>query len=183
MKRDRRRAVAAVVFGVAALACFVGALMEPRPGHGVWLTMLAGDWAVQITDEFEIGPDPTPGRPLTVYRRVRVLEESGEEHVQSCAEIRGVREFAVNEQYILVTIAAGYAWRARNGSDGWHESPELPAHLAGLDAQRSVPRPSLTPCYFVLAALLAVASGVFMLWSAFSRLGRREGLPAGRGAR
>lgn len=162
MAIERKPAMlAGAACATAAVVCLVAAALEPPLGRGAWLTALAGDWAVRLGDEYEIGRDPTPGRPITVYRVITAASFR--------AEVKGVLEYAVDDRHILLRTNDGYVWRARRGGEDWHQTVELPEEVEALRKSLRVPRPSRRPHFLVLAGAFSLGGVVVFLRGARSR--------------
>lgn len=161
--------LAGAACATAAVVCLVAAALEPPVGRGAWLTALAGDWAVRIGDEYEIGIDPQPGGRPTVYRVISAAGAAGRSYVSFRAEVKDVLEYAVDDRHILLRTNDGYVWRARRGGEDWHVTAELPEEIKALRRSLQAPRPSRRPHFLILSGVCFLGGVVVFSLGARSR--------------
>jgi hypothetical protein len=138
------------------------------------LTALAGDWAVRINDEYEIGNDPQRGGTYTVYRVTIARNSGGQSQQLAEAEVKGVLEYASDGRYILLRTRDEFVWRPTGDEGGWGSGAAVPNELAELRNLLAAPRPSRRPHFVLLGGAFALG-GIIVVAVAKRGRGGRHG--------
>ncbi|MGE3181133.1 MAG: hypothetical protein AB7N71_05835 [Phycisphaerae bacterium] len=142
-----------ILLGVGLLGFGV---MQPKPGHGSWITSLAGDWSIDIKDGFVIGNDPMRSGNFVVYK---ITEAESVLRRQ----IEGAWFFALDKKYCIVKATNGlYYWREIGDDDVWKKEDRLPHEVAYLEKQLAIPTRSRRLESFLLGGF-SILLGICLL--------------------
>lgn len=164
--------VASLVAAALGVAGFMLAASEPPEGPGSWITSLAGDWTVRLTDEYVVGNATEKDGTFTVFRILRIQDSNGIERESHRADVKGVLECAAEGHYVLLRTRQGHFWRGPGhpeSSNEWlpwsEDSTVVPPAISTLASKLSPPVPSRRTAYLAFGGLMVVGAVILLVLS------------------